>query len=427
MVKFQGCFVWMLIVVAENFNSQKLHSSILKDHAESNKTTQHSYVCDNTWFVWNSQNKTCQCGQSFDGIISCDESTKEVKVLDCYCVTCNSEYKEAVVGSCFFNCGNKSKHDKASVYHPIPSKTHDVNDGVCDYLNRTGNLCGKCKSGLATQAYSYDMKCIPSEQRHLWSYIIVAYLPLTVFIVFILVFKINVVHPKLHLIVLIIQWTCSPVDVSVLKMGSKNLNSFTKKIRDIAIAVYGIWNLDFFRRYIWPDISLNIPTVQILALDYLIAIYPMFLMVIAYIFVELHDQGFRPVLFIWRPFHYLFARFRREWNLQTSIMDAFITFFLLSSTKFINTSFELLIPTELKTAKGQSLGYYLYYDATIKYFGYSHWPYGLLAFVVIVIFVFLPNCLLLFYPLACFQKCLHKCHLRGRILKEFFSKVLQRW
>lgn len=34
------------------------------------------------------------------------------------------------------------------LYHFIPSSTHDVNDGVCSYLNRTGKL-DEYKSGLA--------------------------------------------------------------------------------------------------------------------------------------------------------------------------------------------------------------------------------------------------------------------------------------
>ena len=111
MGKFGGCFFWLvlalcLIDVAENLNIRMLHSSMLKDHAESNISNQHD--CANTWFVWKPKSKTCHCGHNFDGIVSCDESTKEVKVLDCYCVTYNSEHKEDVVGSCFFNCGNRS-------------------------------------------------------------------------------------------------------------------------------------------------------------------------------------------------------------------------------------------------------------------------------------------------------------------------------
>ena len=80
----------------------------------------------------------------------------------------------------------------------------------------------------------------------------------------------------------------------------------------------------------------------------------MLLMVIAYTLVKLHGHGVRPVLFMWRPFHYFFARFRREWDLRTSIIDAFVTFFILSTTKLFSVSFHLLMPTELFTPYGDS-------------------------------------------------------------------------
>ena len=58
-----------------------------------------------------------------------------------------------------------------------------------------------------------------------------------------------------------------------------------------------IWNLDFFRTLL-PGVCLHLTTLEVLALDYLIAVCPMLLMVIAYVLVELHGYGFRPVLFI---------------------------------------------------------------------------------------------------------------------------------
>ena len=99
--------------------------------------------------------------------------------------------------------------------------------------------------------------------------------------------------------------------------------------------------------------------------DYLIAVYPMLLMVIAYSLVELHGHRFRPVLYMWRPFHYFFARFRREWDLRTSIIDAFVTFFILSTTKLFSVSFHLLMPTELFTVYTDSLGLYMLVERSV--------------------------------------------------------------
>ena len=52
-------------------------------------------------------------------------------------------------------------------------------------------------------AYSYEFKCIrcDSELENWGLYIVFAFLPLTVFIVIILVFRINVTSPKLYMYV----------------------------------------------------------------------------------------------------------------------------------------------------------------------------------------------------------------------------------
>ena len=125
------------------------------------------------------------------------------------------------------------------------------------------------------------------------------------------------------------------------------------------------------------------------------------------------------MLYMWRPFHYFFARFRRKWDLRTSIIDTFVTFFILSTTKLLNVSFRLLMATELSTADGKSLGLYLYENASIKYFGLQHLPYGLLALAVVTLFIILPTCLLILYPVACCHKCLKWSKLKGRALDEF--------
>ena len=77
------------------------------------------------------------------------------------------------------------------------------------------------------------------------------------------------------------------------------------------------------------------------------------------------------------------------------------------------------MPTELFTAYGDSLGLYLYENASIKYFGPKHLPYGVLALAIMTVFIILPTCLLLLYPLACCRKCLKWNKLKGRALDEF--------
>ena len=61
----------------------------------------------------------------------------------------------------------------------------------------------------------------------------------------------------------------------------------------------------------------------------------------------------------------------------------------------------------------------MYDNASIKYFGPKHLPYGLLALAIMTVFIILPTCLLILYPLACCRKCLKWSKLKGRAIDEF--------
>ena len=155
-------------------------------------------------------------------------------------------------------------------------------------------------------------------------------------------------------------------------------------------------------------------------MDYAVALYPLVLIVITYIFIELHAHNCRLIVLVWKPFHWCLARFRRQWNMKRSVIDAFATFLLLPYVKLLSISFSLLIPTYLHNVNGEMIGTtYLYYDATVETYGEKHRPYAILAIMVLLVFVFLPLVLLILYPLSCSQKCLNYCKLNHHVLRTF--------
>ena len=183
-------------------------------------------------------------------------------------------------------------------------------------------------------------------------------------------------------------------------------------------ALYGIWNLDFFRTLI-PHICLEVNTLQALALDYAIACYPLLLIVVSYVLIELHACNFRLFVCLCKPFQRFFLQ--KQWNIKTSIVEVFATFLLLSNVKFLSVSFDLLTPTEVRNINGSLLGLFLYYDASIAYFGMEHLPYAVLALLLSLIFVIFPIVLLLLYPMWCFQWCLGRCGVRWHALPIFID------
>ena len=125
---------------------------------------------------------------------------------------------------------------------------------------------------------------------------------------------------------------------------------------------------------------------------------------------------------MWKPFHKCFVHFRRQWDIRKSLIDAFATFLLLSYFKLLSVSFDILYPTPIYNESGQLLNKsYLYYDATVEYFGKEHLPYGIAAIVVLLVFIICPLLLLCLYPCRCFQKCLNHCKLQCHILQTFMD------
>ena len=401
-------------------NQQEVRSYIQQlGNISTNTAEPLSPSCHGPWTIAESKGNTtsCQCGSNLGGLVKCDRNSFEVQVLKCYCMThYEKDPNITVVGACLYTC----LQPKGSDYH------YEIN---CEPApdGHVGQLCGSCRKNFSSPVYSYNWHCVNNSlssgySKHWIKYIAVAYVPLTIFFLVVSTFHISAPSPSMNAFVLVSQLITAPAQMRILTdqltYNPQSVQTLTKSVASF----YGIWNLDFFR-LVYSPFTLNpsISTLQILALDYAVAAYPLFLIVATYILIELHDNDFRIVVWLWKPFHYCFACYRRQWDIRTSLVDTFATFFLLSYVKFLSVSFDLLIPVYLYTVKGETIDKYLYYDGTIEYFGKQHLPYAILAIVVLILVNLLPVVLLLLYPCQCFQKFLNFCGLRCHALHTFID------
>ena len=375
-----------------------------------------------TWFHPSGDGQ-CLCGPSLGTVVVCNNETREVGVLHTFCLTSNGDGSNtSVVGKCLAALHHGERLlSPVGLYDKVLPNINDQDEQTCDYLNRQGQLCGKCKHNHFVSAYSYDLKCHNCTSS-LWSgvvkYLCIAYLPLTVFLCVVIVFRISVTSPAMNAPVLLCQLFTLP---SLLRVLSQFLpdTKIVYYIRFLA-TVYGIWSLDFFRVVI-PPICLPLNTMHIIALDYLVAVYPLFLLVCVYFLLTAHDRGCRLVVWLWRPFLWCTTRLRQSWNIRHSIIDAFTTFLLLSYIKLLNTSCNLLLYTNVRNDCGSWLGHFLYYDTNIRLFSLQHMPLAVLAILVLLVGILFPLLLLLLYPMQWFQKCLNKCHLNSPGLQIFME------
>ena len=354
----------------------------------------------------------CKCGSKLGGIVSCSSKTQKVKTLKCYCMTYSSDKPSLVVGACWYSC--QLAKTSIKIYYTVPSNVSKV----CDLFQRAGQLCGKCKDGFAPPVYSYNSSCVNcTDYSNNWAkYMAMSLLPLNALFLIVVIFRISVASGLLNVFVFVCQVMSARYVVSQLAINNSKLELLSR----IGLSLYGISNLDFFRLVYSPFcLHPRMTTLQALALDYAIAVYPLFLIVITYLLVEMHDHDVRIVVWLWKPFR---SCFKRQWNIKGSLINAFATFLLLSYVKFLITSFAFLFPVKVFNIHGRALSQlYLYYDGTVEYFGTEHLPFAILALVALSVFNIFPLLLLVLYPCQYFQRCLNRCNIQYQVLHTFMD------
>ena len=373
--------------------------------------TEDAAICSR-WMIPIRNSTACKCGSKLGGVVSCNSETQKVKILKCYCMTHSSDNTSLIVGACWYSC-QLAKHT-VDAFYTVPLNVSKV----CDLFHRAGQLCGKCKDGFAPPVYSYNSSCVNcTDYSNNWAkYMAISLLPLTVLFLVVVIFRISVASGLLNVFVIVYQIMSAPYALRHVAINKPNLELLSR----IGLSLYGISNLDFFRLVYSPFcLHPRMTTLQALALDYAIAVYPLFLIVITYLLVEMHDHDVRILVWLWKPFRLCF---KRQWNIKGSLINAFATFILLSYVKFLTTSFAFLFPVKVFNIHGRALSQlYLYYDGTVEYFGPEHLPFAILALVALLVFNIFPLLLLVLYPCQCFQRCLNRCNIRYQALHTFMD------
>ena len=365
----------------------------------------------------------CKCGVYPHGIVRCNGTLAFVQRSDC--VTYSEDRNLTLAGSCITALWKEIANVSDFLYHPLPRTTDHLNKIMCKSTNRTGALCGRCLPDHYPLVYSYNMTCIPCPHaRWNWfTYIMAAYLPLTIFYVVILFFKVNITSSYTFAVVYFCQTVTAPVVArSIFFEIVSDTNNCYILFAKILFSLFGIWNLDFYQPF-YSHLCLGIGILPTLALDYVIAVYPLLLMIVSYLLIVLYDRNYRVVTIMWRPFRILFSLFRRKWNIRTSVIDAFATFFFLSNVKFLSVSFDFLIPVRVYQLYPDHYNYTLglHYKGDLEYFGREHLPYAIMAIAVLCITYVLPILILTLYPFKLFQDLIGFLPFRWYILHTFMD------
>ena len=364
----------------------------------------------------------CICNQQdLSEYIKCNQSHYISYVFVGFCVSRENGASHLLIARCAF-----ADH----VIAPLLQITQNNISGevhFCNNFHRRGKLCGKCVDKYGISIYSDSFDCIKCSGNRIWNileYLAVEFIPTTIFFMIIFFFHVGITNGPVNGFIFFAQVVTVPYEVLyltyALKLYVSENSYFSTILTDLIIDPYCIWNLDFFRIFHSKIcLSTKMKVIHALSLQYISALYPLLLLLIAYIFIELQARNYRLVVFLWRLLCFPCMRWRRSWKAKNSIVDAFASCILLSYSKVILASFAYFSHSTVQDEFGRHITEVLSYDTSVVFYSSEHAPFIAIAIIFVVTFGALPPLVLTFYQFQTFQRCLHCCRLQKTGLQQF--------
>ena len=342
--------IWMFLILTRLSASSKELNLVHDKHIGIS-----DYGCP-PWHFYNKNDGNCECySLEFsveDGIIKCRDNGITMLQYG-QCMTHDRNTGATVVAKCpYFQ---PAGHNVSEVgYITLPINVSELNDYMCGPMNRRGSLCNECIDDFGLSATSFLYTCSNctgfSTTYGIPLYILIEIIPITILYLIILIFRINLTSSPMTCFILYSHSIMNTIIID-LEHPIPEIVFQVKYFRIVVIASYGMWNLDFFK-YILPPfcLSSHLKQTHIALFGYISVVYPLCLIIITLMCIELHGCNFLPIVWLWRPFHKYFVKLRKEWNTKSDIIDVFATFLLLSCSKMMYQSLLLThCPSVLKT------------------------------------------------------------------------------
>ena len=379
-----------------------------------------------TWYRNTSEH--CECGVELYGLIICHEDENTVDVSMRLCVTYNYSTESVVAGYCHYGYSSNMTN---RMYSSLPSDPTQLNETTCGPYNREGLLCGYCIEGFGPAVYSTDLSCANctdiSTGLAIMCYLLLQFLPVTVFFLLIAIFHFNITSGPMLGYVIFCQ-ACSFTtqwDMCFFNSVLSHLPLSLATLAQVSMATADIWNLHFFR-FVLPPFCLSdrMTGIHVHMLSFLTAVYPVLLMVTAYIAIELHARNCRCVHCLWKPFGICLSKFQNRWSAGDSVIHTFATFILLSSFTVAYDTLSVIASVNIHHVNGAVSKKVLYYDPTVVAYSSEHIPYLVVAVVVCFLQAVCPALLLCLYPTRLYERLSRCCSPRKRIAIKTFAEAL---
>ena len=365
------------------------------------------------WFFYNTATKQCECYRSpaTEGIVTCTEHGALLKYG--FCMT-HKKGQGTFIGRCQYFEIKGHNVSNSPGFITLPDNVSELNEYMCGPLNRKGLICSECVDNFGPSATFFGYSC--SNCSSAWYgipfYLLLEFVPVTVFYLIILFFQIGFTSAPFTAFALYSQIAVYGVTI-VFGPYSFETSPIVYYF-SLAISFYGIWNLDFFR-YIIPPFCLSsrLRIIHIVLLNYISAFYPLCLVGLTWVCIELHSRNFKLFIWIWSKLDKLCCTRRANGDNKSAVIDVFSTFLLLSYTKIVAVFIATIEPDDLVSMHGNSTQRVLYVDPSVEWLGTDNLPIVIISFFLFLVLILPPTLLLALYPNKKFRYLLLKCSFSG--------------
>ena len=323
-----------------------------------------------------------------------------------YCAAYDTSQKQVIVAPCPYIFPQQMIHNNRL---RLPANAALLNASLCDSLRRSvgPTLCGRCQNGTGPAIYSVGSQCTECHLLHILWYILLQYLPMTLFFMTIFTLRVNIT--SFPTVAYILYCILVPFFIKInvgLNFTCFQYVPILKILFKVQLTICSFWSLDFFR-FVAPPLcaSEHLTEMHVLLLEVLETLYPIILIMLAATLTKLHRRDCRLIRTLWKPFHRLFICLVRAWNPDGAVIHACATFFFLSFTKLLAISLQMAEASPVYNQTGHIVKYIVYADPTMTFNSRDHIPYLALS-ITFALLTVLPPALLTFYPTRLFRMCL---------------------
>ena len=229
---------------------------------------------------WSCLNSTAEdynsCNINPD-IIKCHESGPSLLFGNC---ATYDKGKLSIYGCSHYFLPSSYQNVSVPGFVPLPIVITELNYSMYHPMNRKGVICSECMDGYGPSLTSHGYRCVKCADTWYRIPLLLIYelLPITVFYIIVLVFRISVTTPPIPCFIMYAQFIVIFFGYFYPSIHVRYGFMDKTQVDNVMQTLYGIFNLDFFSLILPPScISSKLQLIHITFLGYVSVFYPQFL------------------------------------------------------------------------------------------------------------------------------------------------------